>query len=60
MSNGSVNNSNDKSASKGTLSTSRSLLIRLRDDDDDAWSRMVDLYTPLVYQKCENLSVFDS
>jgi len=57
VSSGSGNNSNDKSASKGTLSTSRSLLIRLRDDDDDAWTRMVDLYTPLVCYWCRRLNL---
>jgi RNA polymerase sigma-70 factor (ECF subfamily) len=59
VSSGSGNNSNEKSASKGTLSTSRSLLIRLRDDDDDAWSRMVDLYTPLVCYWCRRLNLPD-
>ena len=36
-----------------TPSTNESLLIRVRDaQDDDAWRLFVDLYTPLVYRYC--------
>ena len=37
---------------RASLSTSRSLLVRVRNDEDDAWTRMVDLYTPLVCYWC--------
>lgn len=37
---------------RASLSTSRSLLVRVRNDDDDAWTRLVDLYTPLVCYWC--------
>ncbi len=38
-------------------STSRSLLARLRDDDSQAWDRLVSLYTPLVYFWCQKLNL---
>lgn len=57
MSRGKKDNSKLKSSPQGTLSTSRSLLIRLRDEDDDAWTRMVDLYTPLVCYWCRRLNL---
>jgi RNA polymerase sigma-70 factor, ECF subfamily len=37
---------------RASLSTSRSLLVRVRNDEDDAWTRLVDLYTPLVCYWC--------
>lgn len=52
-----TDNSKPKSSAQGTLSTSRSLLVRLRDEDDDAWTRMVDLYTPLVCYWCRRLNL---
>ena len=41
-----------ESASRKITSTSRSLLARLRDDDADAWDRLVSLYAPMVYFWC--------
>lgn len=38
-------------------STSRSLLVRLRDDDPEAWDRLVTLYSPLVYHWCGKMSL---
>lgn len=40
-----------------SLSTSRSLLVRIRDRDSAAWNRLVELYTPLVYYWCRALEV---
>lgn len=40
-------------------STSRSLLVRLRDDDPAAWERLVTLYSPLVYYWCGKMSLPD-
>lgn len=57
MSSGKPDNKSESSAPRGTLSTSRSLMISLREDDDDAWSRMVDLYTPLVCYWCRRLNL---
>jgi RNA polymerase sigma-70 factor, ECF subfamily len=37
---------------RASLSTSRSLLVRVRNDEEDAWTRLVDLYTPLVCYWC--------
>lgn len=37
--------------------TSRSLLVRLREDDSQAWDRLVRLYTPLVYHWCRKLDL---
>jgi RNA polymerase sigma-70 factor (ECF subfamily) len=38
-------------------STSRSLLVRLRADEADAWERLVKLYAPLVYHWCRKLGL---
>jgi RNA polymerase sigma-70 factor (ECF subfamily) len=38
-------------------STSRSLLVRLRDDDPAAWERLVTLYSPLVYYWCGKMNL---
>lgn len=46
------------SSSNGN-STPRSLLMRLRDNDSDAWDRLITLYTPLVYFWCRKLGVND-
>jgi RNA polymerase sigma-70 factor (ECF subfamily) len=45
--------------SDGVTSTSRSLLVRLRDNCADAWDRLVRLYAPLVYSWCRRLGVAD-
>ncbi len=37
--------------------TSRSLLIRARSNDQDAWRRLVDLYSPLVAHWCQQWGV---
>lgn len=37
---------------RASLSTSRSLLVRVRNDEGEAWSRLVDLYSPLVCYWC--------
>lgn len=37
---------------RASLSTSRSLLVRVRNEDEEAWTRLVDLYTPLVCYWC--------
>ena len=37
---------------RASLSTSRSLLVRVRNDEDEAWTRLVDLYSPLVCYWC--------
>lgn len=38
-------------------STSRSLLVRIKDRDSEAWNRLVDLYAPLVYHWCRAMDV---
>ena len=40
-----------------TGSTSRSLLVRARDQDSEAWNRLVELYAPLVVHWCRKLDV---
>lgn len=41
---------NDSGERRQTASsTSRSLLVRIRDNDSEAWDRLIMLYTPLVY-----------
>ena len=47
---------NSNSASGGN-STPRSLLVRLRENEAEAWDRLVTLYTPLVYFWCRKLGV---
>ena len=37
--------------------TSVTLLQRIRAGDGEAWRRMVDLYTPLVYHWCQRWGV---
>jgi RNA polymerase sigma-70 factor (ECF subfamily) len=36
----------------GSLSTSSSLLTRVRQNEPQAWERLVDLYSPLVFRWC--------
>lgn len=38
-------------------STSRSLLVRLKADDPEAWQRLVTLYAPLVYHWCRKFGL---
>jgi RNA polymerase sigma-70 factor, ECF subfamily len=40
------------SSSASSYGTSRSLLARVRAEDPSAWSRLVTLYAPLVFQWC--------
>jgi RNA polymerase sigma-70 factor (ECF subfamily) len=42
-----------KPRTHGVTSTTRSLLVGLNDHDEDAWSRFVKLYTPLIYHWCQ-------
>jgi len=42
-----------KPRSPGVTSTTRSLLVGLKDHDGDAWDRLVKLYTPLVFHWCQ-------
>lgn len=37
--------------------TSSSLLVRIREKDQDAWRRLVHLYTPLVYRWCSRFGL---
>jgi len=41
-----------QSKRRASLSTSRSLLVRVRNDEEEAWIRLVDLYSPLVCYWC--------
>lgn len=43
--------------SKSVTSTSRSMIVRLKDNDGEAWGRLVSLYTPLVYHWCQKLDL---
>ena len=51
--------SDDDRDSNGVSSTSRSLLVRVRENDSDAWNRLVTLYTPLVCFWCHKLGLSD-
>src|SRR5437016_9503517 len=41
-----------ESGSSSAFRTSPSLLLRVQADDQAAWTRLVDLYAPLVYHWC--------
>lgn len=43
----------------GGSSTSRSLLVRVRENEPDAWDRLVTLYAPLVYYWCRKHGIAD-
>lgn len=43
--------------SRSVASTSRSLLVRLQENEAEAWDRLVALYTPLVYFWCKKLDL---
>ncbi len=43
--------------SRNAVSTSRSLIVRVKDQQTDAWERLVDLYAPLVYFWCRRSNV---
>jgi RNA polymerase sigma-70 factor (ECF subfamily) len=44
-------------SSRDPLLTSRSLLQRARDRDEEAWRELVNLYAPLVYFWCRRMNV---
>ncbi|MBC8290544.1 MAG: sigma-70 family RNA polymerase sigma factor [Planctomycetes bacterium] len=44
--------SESTNSQSGVTSTSRSLLVRLNEQDESAWDRLVELYTPLVCHWC--------
>lgn len=44
---------NSETQQQAVTSTTRSLLLGLKDQDAEAWNRMVQLYTPLVYYWCQ-------
>lgn len=45
------------SVRSGSASTSRSLLCGLKENDSQAWDRLVELYAPLVIHWCRRLNV---
>lgn len=51
--------SNDPPQNRRTAanSTSRSLLVQLRDDQPAAWERLTSLYAPLVYHWCRRMGL---
>ncbi len=52
-----TDDSHNVSKSGGSVSTSRSLLLGLKQNDSDAWDRLVELYAPLVFHWCRRLDV---
>ncbi len=52
-----TDDSQQVSESGGSVSTSRSLLLGLKQNDSDAWDRLVELYAPLVFHWCRRLDV---
>ncbi|MFT5522801.1 MAG: RNA polymerase sigma-70 factor (ECF subfamily) [Pirellulaceae bacterium] len=52
MTDASVSNNSDKNLEPTTSRTSSSLLERARASDQDAWCRIVHLYSPLIYGWC--------
>ncbi len=48
-----ANDDESSGESADAASTSRSLLLRIKDDDAEAWDRLISLYTPLVYYWCQ-------
>jgi RNA polymerase sigma-70 factor, ECF subfamily len=44
--------SSSQSGNPSAFRTSPSLLLRVQANDSDAWTRLVDLYAPLVYHWC--------
>jgi RNA polymerase sigma-70 factor (ECF subfamily) len=43
--------------SQPSTTTSRSLLERVKNDEPEAWDRLVVLYAPLVFQRCRGWGV---
>lgn len=50
-------NSVGGSSGGATVSTSTSLVERVRAQDPQAWERLVDLYGPLVYRQCRQMGL---
>ena len=46
-------NQSSAAQNQGVTSTTRSLLVGLKDRDGEAWERFIKLYTPLVYYWCQ-------
>ena len=55
----SANSSDDARSACGGTSTSRSLLLELRENEAGAWNQLVLLYAPLVYFWCRKYGVAD-
>ena len=51
------NHAGSDSRSNDSRATSRSLIARARDQQTDAWDRLVELYTPLVYHWCRRMDL---
>ena len=51
--------SRPKPRKHGVPSTTGSLLVGLKDHDDEAWRRLVNLYTPLIYHWCQKHNLKD-
>ncbi len=49
--------SSSRFESNGATTTSRTLLVKLKDNDREAWERLVHLYTPLVCYWCRKLDL---
>jgi RNA polymerase sigma-70 factor (ECF subfamily) len=45
-------NAKGKARPRSRGATSTSLIRRVKDRDDEAWERLLDLYVPLVYSWC--------
>ncbi|QDT98723.1 RNA polymerase sigma factor [Gimesia aquarii] len=52
-----TDDSQKNSVRVGSVSTSRSLLCRLKENDSKAWDSLVELYAPLVFYWCRRLNV---
>ena len=52
-----ANSNNGRRERSEVGSTSYSLLFRIKQNDAEAWDRLVDLYAPLVYYWCGNYGV---
>lgn len=49
--------SDEASKLHGSRATSRSLIVRLQNDDSLAWDRLVTLYSPLVFHWCRKMDL---
>ena len=54
-----MDNANGKKASRFDDSTSRSLIIRLQNNEAPAWQELVTLYSPLIFFWCRKLGLSD-